>query len=63
MVQVIETEVDVSLEKEQYILIGRVDLLMGADQRLELLDFKSQTRPRDDDRRLGRVCKPDRIGV
>jgi DNA helicase-2/ATP-dependent DNA helicase PcrA len=52
MAQVIETEVDVSLEKEQYILTGRVDLLMGADQRLELLDFKSQTRPEEDDRRL-----------
>ncbi|MBN1815289.1 MAG: PD-(D/E)XK nuclease family protein, partial [Anaerolineae bacterium] len=52
MAQVIETEVDVSLEKERYILTGRVDLLLGADDRLELLDFKSQTRPRDDDRRL-----------
>ena len=52
MVQVIETEVDVSLEKEGYILTGRVDLLMGADAKLELLDFKSQTRPQEDDRRL-----------
>jgi DNA helicase-2/ATP-dependent DNA helicase PcrA len=52
MSQVIETEVDVSLEKERYILTGRVDLLMGADDKLELLDFKSQTRPQEDDRRL-----------
>lgn len=52
MRQVIETEVDVSLEKEDYILTGRVDLLMGQDDRLELLDFKSQTRPQEDDRRL-----------
>jgi len=52
MPQVIETEVDVSLEKEQYILTGRVDLLMGEDDKLELLDFKSQPRPQDDDRRL-----------
>jgi len=52
MGQVIETEVDVSLEKEHYILTGRVDLLLGEDDKLELLDFKSQPRPQDDDRRL-----------
>ena len=52
MGQVIETEVDVSLEKEQYILSGRVDLLLGEDEKLELLDFKSQPRPEEDDRRL-----------
>jgi DNA helicase-2/ATP-dependent DNA helicase PcrA len=49
---VAETEVDVSLEKEQYILTGRVDLLLGEDDKLELLDFKSQPRPEADDRRL-----------
>jgi len=53
MRRVIETEVDVSLEKEHYILTGRVDLLLGEDDRLELLDFKSQPRPAEDDRRLG----------
>ena len=52
MAQVIETEVDVSLEKERYILTGRVDLLLGEDDKLELLDFKSQPRPEKDDRRL-----------
>lgn len=52
MPRVIETEVDVSLEKEKYILRGRVDLLLGEDGKLELLDFKSQPRPRQDDRRL-----------
>jgi len=52
MRRVIETEVDVSLEKEHYILTGRVDLLLGEDNRLELLDFKSQPRPAEDDRRL-----------
>ena len=54
MRQVIETEVDVSLEKEKYILVGRVDLLLGDDKKLELLDFKSQPRPEKDDRRLQR---------
>ena len=52
MAQVVETEVDVSLEKEHYILTGRVDLLLGEDDKLELLDFKSQPRPEQDDRRL-----------
>ncbi|HEY3389074.1 MAG TPA: PD-(D/E)XK nuclease family protein, partial [Prolixibacteraceae bacterium] len=45
MSQVIETEVDVSVEKEKYILVGRIDLLLGEDNRLELLDFKAQPRP------------------
>lgn len=52
MSQVVETEVDVSLEKQEYILTGRVDLLLGEDDRLELLDFKSQPRPEADDQRL-----------
>lgn len=52
MCRVIETEVDVSLEKDAYILTGRVDLLLGEDDKLEVLDFKSQSRPQHDDRRL-----------
>ena len=50
--RVIETEVDVSVEKEHYILTGKIDLLLGGDGRLELLDFKSQPRPSEDDRSL-----------
>jgi CRISPR/Cas system-associated exonuclease Cas4 (RecB family) len=45
MQQVIETEVDVSVEKDGYILTGKVDLLLGGDGRLELLDFKTSPRP------------------
>jgi DNA helicase-2/ATP-dependent DNA helicase PcrA len=45
MKRVIETEVDVSLEKDGYILTGKVDLLMGGDGKLELLDFKTSPRP------------------
>lgn len=45
MKRVIETEVDVSVEKERYILSGKVDLLMGGDGRLELLDFKTSPKP------------------
>jgi DNA helicase-2/ATP-dependent DNA helicase PcrA len=47
MKRVIETEVDVSVEKDGYILAGKVDLLMGGDGRLELLDFKTSPRPTD----------------
>jgi DNA helicase-2/ATP-dependent DNA helicase PcrA len=52
MDRIIETEVDVSVEKEQYILTGKIDLLLGRDEKLELLDFKSQPRPEKDDARL-----------
>ena len=45
--RVIDTEVDVSLEKDDYILRGKVDLLMGGDGKLELLDFKTSPRPKD----------------
>ena len=47
MQRVIDTEVDVSLEKDGYILTGKVDLLMGGDGKLELLDFKTSPRPKD----------------
>jgi DNA helicase-2/ATP-dependent DNA helicase PcrA len=45
--QVVETEVDVSLEKDGYILIGKIDLVMGKDGKFELLDFKTSPRPKD----------------
>jgi DNA helicase-2/ATP-dependent DNA helicase PcrA len=47
MRRVIQTEVDVSLEKDGYILTGKVDLLLGGDGKLELLDFKTSPRPKD----------------
>ena len=45
MRRVIETEVDVSVEKDGYMLAGNIDLLMGEDGKLEILDFKSSQRP------------------
>ncbi len=45
MHRVIQTEVDVSLEKDGYILAGKVDLLLGGDGKLELLDFKTSPKP------------------
>jgi DNA helicase-2/ATP-dependent DNA helicase PcrA len=50
MTRVVETEVDVSLDKEGYILTGAVDLLLADDGSLEVLDFKAQARPPDDER-------------
>jgi len=47
MNRVIQTEVDVSIEKGDYILAGKVDLLLGSDGKLELLDFKTSPRPKD----------------
>lgn len=47
MRRVIQTEVDVSLEKDDYILTGKIDLLLGGDGKLELLDFKTAPRPID----------------
>ncbi len=47
MRRVVQTEVDVSLEKDRYILTGKVDLLLGGDGKLELLDFKTSPRPKD----------------
>jgi len=34
-----------SLENDGYILTGKVDLLLGGDGKLELLDFKTSPRP------------------
>jgi ATP-dependent DNA helicase UvrD/PcrA len=53
MQRVIETEVDVSVEKDDYILTGKIDLLMGGDGRLELLDFKTSPKPADSPHLLG----------
>lgn len=50
--RIIETEIDVSVEKGDYILTGKVDLLLGGDGKLELLDFKSQPRPTENDERI-----------
>ncbi len=52
MHRIIQTEVDVSLEKDSYILTGKVDLLLGGDGKLELLDFKTSPRPKDSAERI-----------
>ncbi len=40
-----EAEVDVSLVKEHYILMGKVDLITGQHGTVELVDFKSERKP------------------
>ena len=47
MSRLVQTEVDVSLEKDGYILSGKVDLVLADDGKLELLDFKTSPRPSD----------------
>jgi len=43
-----ETEIDVSLEKDDYIIKGKIDLLLGQNGEFEILDFKTQQRPDTD---------------
>jgi DNA helicase-2/ATP-dependent DNA helicase PcrA len=40
-----EAEVDVSLVKDDYILSGKVDLIVGENNTVELVDFKSEKKP------------------
>lgn len=40
-----EAEVDVSLEKDSYVLAGSIDLVSNADGSFEILDFKTGSKP------------------
>ena len=40
-----EAEVDISLVKDKYILKGSVDLIVGEDNTVEIIDFKSERKP------------------
>jgi DNA helicase-2/ATP-dependent DNA helicase PcrA len=39
-----DTEVEVTLEQDSYVLNGRIDLIQGEDGQLEMVDFKAQKR-------------------
>ena len=54
-----ETEVEVSLVKDTYILKGHVDLIRGEDNTLEIIDFKSEQKP-DLDRDTERMDRYER---
>jgi len=43
--RIIETEVPITVEKGTYYLTGKIDLLLGEDGKLEVMDFKAQKRP------------------
>jgi len=47
MKKILETEVDVSVEKDNYILTGKIDLLMSGGKKVDILDFKAMKRPTD----------------
>ncbi|MFL0363146.1 ATP-dependent helicase [Pseudobacillus sp. 179-B 2D1 NHS] len=40
-----EAEIDVSLVKEHYLLKGTIDLIRGANETVEIIDFKSEKKP------------------
>lgn len=40
-----QTEVDVSLVKDDYILTGKIDLIQGEGDTVEIVDFKSMAKP------------------
>lgn len=43
--RIVEAETDVSYEKEEYIISGKVDLLLAEGDKFDILDFKTQTKP------------------
>ncbi len=45
--RVIKTEEDISVVKEDYILTGKIDLIMQVNGGLEVLDFKTAKRPEE----------------
>lgn len=57
MESVIETEVDVSVETDKYIILGKIDLLLDKDGKLELLDFKTQPKPEPNNPIIDRYVK------
>lgn len=47
--RVVETEIDVTVQKDNYILEGAIDLVASDRSTLDILDFKAQQRPAADD--------------
>lgn len=43
--RIVDAEVDVSLVKDEYILSGNIDLVVGENGTVELVDFKSEKKP------------------
>jgi DNA helicase II / ATP-dependent DNA helicase PcrA len=47
--KIVETEVDVSVEKLRYILSGKIDLIFEENGTYNILDFKTDQKPENDD--------------
>jgi DNA helicase II / ATP-dependent DNA helicase PcrA len=47
--KIVETEVDVSVEKHRYILSGKIDLIFEEKGTYNILDFKTDQKPENDD--------------
>ena len=43
--QIKQAEIDVSLVKSDYIIEGKIDLIRGNDNTVEIVDFKSEKKP------------------
>jgi DNA helicase-2/ATP-dependent DNA helicase PcrA len=56
-----EAEVDISLVKDEYILKGTIDLIVGENNTIEIVDFKSEKKPDvnnpADREKLDRYCR------
>ncbi|SDD08756.1 DNA helicase-2 / ATP-dependent DNA helicase PcrA [Desulfurella multipotens] len=52
-----ETEVDVSVEKEDYIITGKIDLLTSKDGKFEILDFKTPPKQENNSELIDRYFK------
>src|SRR5712692_4253298 len=52
MRRVQQAEYSIQVEKDDYVLTGKVDLLMKGNNGLEVLDFKTRVRPENDSERL-----------
>jgi len=57
LLRITETEIDVSVEKEDYIIAGKIDLLLGENGKFEILDFKTQPKPENNPALIDRYFK------
>ena len=52
--RIINVELDVSVEKEGYMVAGKMDLLLTDDGKIEAIDFKTQQKPPPDHESMAR---------
>jgi PD-(D/E)XK nuclease superfamily len=54
---VADTELEISIEKPGYILTGKIDLLLEENGKFEIIDFKTEQKPKEGDPLLKRYFK------